>query len=121
MRGQRTGRRAHDGGTLRALGCLQTSKEAEKTMYRSTDSEGGSIKMNAEGQIGRVGVEGVSAVEAPPPSESLSEQYSLAKILGVWAAAALPMGALAWFVAPLVAGRLDGPIPLGRALLVSLT
>src|SRR5215210_450051 len=35
MRGQRTGRRAHDGGTLRGLGCLQTSKEAAKTMYRS--------------------------------------------------------------------------------------
>jgi hypothetical protein len=31
------------------------------------------------------------------------------------------MGALAWVVAPLVAGQLDGPIPLGRALLVSLT
>src|SRR5215203_731897 len=56
-----------------------------------------------------------------PPSESQSEQYSLAKILGVWAAAALPMGALAWVVAPLVAGGLDGPVPLPRALLVGLT
>src|SRR5215211_7556338 len=56
-----------------------------------------------------------------PPSESQSEQYSLAKILGVWAAAALPMGALAWVVAPLVAGGLDGPVALARALLVSLT
>src|SRR5215213_7747964 len=118
MRGQRTGRRAHDGGTLRGLGCLQTSKEAAKTMYRSTNSEGGSIKMNAEGQIGRGGVEGVSAVEGTP---SQSEQYSLAKILGIWAAAALPMGALAWVVAPLVAGGLDGPVPLIRTLLALLT
>jgi uncharacterized protein len=55
------------------------------------------------------------------PSERQSEQYSLAKILGVWAAAALPMAALAWVVAPLVAGRLDGPVPLTRALLVLLT
>src|SRR5215203_1510746 len=56
-----------------------------------------------------------------PPSESQSEQYSLAKILGVWAAAALPMGALAWVVAPLVAGGLDRPVPLIRTLLALLT
>jgi membrane protease YdiL (CAAX protease family) len=56
-----------------------------------------------------------------PPSESQSEQYSLAKILGVWAAAALPMGALAWVVAPLVAGGLDGSVPLIRTLLALLT
>jgi membrane protease YdiL (CAAX protease family) len=48
-------------------------------------------------------------------------QCSLAQILGVWAAAALPMAALAWIVAPLVAGQLEGPVPLARALLVSLT
>jgi uncharacterized protein len=56
-----------------------------------------------------------------PPSERRTEQYSLAKILGVWAAAALPMAALAWVVAPLVAGQLDGPVALTRALLVGLT
>jgi membrane protease YdiL (CAAX protease family) len=48
-------------------------------------------------------------------------QYSLAQILAVWAAAALPMGALAWVVAPLVAGQLDGPAPLIRTLLALLT
>jgi membrane protease YdiL (CAAX protease family) len=48
-------------------------------------------------------------------------QYSLAQILAVWAAAALPMGALAWVVAPLVAGGLDGPVPLIRTLLALLT
>jgi uncharacterized protein len=48
-------------------------------------------------------------------------QYSLAQILAVWAAAALPMGVLAWVVAPLVAGGLDGPAPLIRTLLVLLT
>ena len=77
------------------------------------------MKMRAEGQSAR-GAEGESTVRGPP-SESLSEQYSLAKILGVWAAAALPMAALAWVVAPLVAGRLDGPVPLTRALLALLT
>ena len=74
--------------------------------------------MNAEGQIGRGGVEGVSAVEGTP---SQSEQYSLAKILGIWAAAALPMGALAWVVAPWLAGQLDGPSSLMRTLLALLT
>ena len=32
-----------------------------------------------------------------------SEQYSLAKILGIWALAAAPMGVLGWIVLPLVA------------------
>src|SRR5215217_2890636 len=61
-----------------------------------------------------------------PPQQAGSRyadvrQYSLAKILGIWAAAALPMGVLAWVVAPLVAGRLDGPLALPRALLALLT
>src|SRR5215204_1466391 len=73
-----------------------------------------------EGQIARGGVQRESTVEGAP-SEKLSEQYSLAKIVGIWAAAALPMGALAWVVAPLVAAQLDGPVPLSRALLVGLT
>jgi membrane protease YdiL (CAAX protease family) len=76
--------------------------------------------MRAEGQIARGGVQGESTAQGPS-SESQTKQYSLAKILGIWAAAALPMGALAWVVAPLIAGQLDGPVPLARALLVSLT
>ena len=75
--------------------------------------------MSAEGQIARSRA-GESTLQGPP-SESLSQQYSLAKILGIWAAAALPMAALAWVVAPLVAGRLDGPLALPRALLGLLT
>src|SRR5215211_1842750 len=78
------------------------------------------MKTRAEGQIARGGVQRKSTPQGPP-SQSLSEQYSLAKILGVWAAAALPMAVLAWVVAPLVAARLDGPAPLARALLASLT
>src|SRR5215217_2419872 len=76
------------------------------------------MKMRAQGQIARGGL-GESTVQGPP-SERQSEQYSLRKILGIWAAAALPMGALAWVVAPLVAGRLAGPVPLTRTLLVLL-
>ena len=35
-------------------------------------------------------------------------QYSLAQILAVWAAAAIPMAVLAWLVAPLLGDILGG-------------
>src|SRR5215203_6997251 len=61
----------------------------------------------------------------PPEQEdsryAAVRQYSLVQILAVWAAAALPMGALAWVVAPWLAGGLDGPVPLIRTLLALLT
>ena len=49
---------------------------------------------------------------------SAVEQYSLAKILGVWAAAVIPMGVLAWVVAPWLSHRLGGREPLGESLLI---
>ena len=51
------------------------------------------------------------------------QQYSLARILAVWAAAAVPMGVLAWIVAPGLADRLsgDGDVPMFKALIVVLT
>jgi membrane protease YdiL (CAAX protease family) len=50
-------------------------------------------------------------------------QYSLVQIVGVWAAAALPMGALAWIVAPALEDSLSGSekVPLIKALLLVLT
>jgi membrane protease YdiL (CAAX protease family) len=48
-------------------------------------------------------------------------QYSLAQILGVWAAAAVPMGVLAWVVAPWLRDQLGGKEPLAQALLILLT
>jgi uncharacterized protein len=73
-----------------------------KTMYGSTNSEGGSMKMSAEGQIE-------------------SEQYSLAKILGIWALAAAPMGILNWIVFPLLAPDFESdPFRFGITLLVLL-
>jgi membrane protease YdiL (CAAX protease family) len=41
-------------------------------------------------------------------------------VLKVWAAAALPMGILAWVVAPLLARAFSGPTALPRALILSL-
>ncbi len=47
-------------------------------------------------------------------------QYTRGRVLAVWAAAAVPMGLLSSVVAPVVAGRLDGPLPFARALLVCM-
>ena len=57
--------------------------------------------MRAEEQNVTGEVEREPTVQAPP-GEDQSEQYSLAKILGVWAAAALPMGLLAWVIEPTI-------------------
>jgi membrane protease YdiL (CAAX protease family) len=50
-------------------------------------------------------------------------QYRHLAIFAVWAAAALPMAALAWLVAPTVADRLsgEGNVPMAKALFVCLT
>ncbi len=51
------------------------------------------------------------------------KQYSLPRILAVWAAAALPMAALAWLVAPALKDHFAGTgnVPLFKALNVCLT
>ena len=78
------------------------------------------MKFRAEGQIGRGGVERESTVDGSP-SESQSEQYSLAKILGIWALAAAPMGVLNWIVVPLLAPDSESdPFRFGITLLVLL-
>ena len=48
-------------------------------------------------------------------------QYTRGRILATWAAAALPMAALAWVVAPVLAGKLEGPSAWPRAIVLSLT
>jgi uncharacterized protein len=50
-------------------------------------------------------------------------QYRRRAIFAVWAAAALPMAALAWLVAPALKDRFagDGNVPMAKALIVSLT
>jgi CAAX protease family protein len=55
-----------------------------------------------------------SSVEIP--------QLRLRGILAIWAAAALPMAALAWLLAPVLADRFAGAghVPMAKALIVSL-
>ena len=50
-------------------------------------------------------------------------QYTLLQILAVWAAAALPMAALAWLVAPAIEDQFggEGDVPMLKALLICLT
>ena len=49
--------------------------------------------------------------------------YRRRTIFAIWAAAALPMAALAWIVAPALADRFagDGVVPMAKALIVCLT
>src|SRR5918998_3870218 len=52
----------------------------------------------------------------------MREQYSLAKILGIWALAAAPMGILSWIVFPLVAPDFESdPLAFGVTRTVLLT
>jgi uncharacterized protein len=50
-------------------------------------------------------------------------QYRIRAIVAVWAAAALPMAALAWLVAPTLADRFAGAgnVPMAKALFITLT
>jgi membrane protease YdiL (CAAX protease family) len=65
----------------------------------------------------------VSPVESNEvPKERQSEQYSLAKILGIWALATVPMGVLGWIAFPLLApGAGSDPLGFGVTRLVLLT
>jgi membrane protease YdiL (CAAX protease family) len=53
------------------------------------------------------------------PDQQL-RQYGLARIVGTWAAAALPMATLAWVIAPRLGHVLGGPTGLPRALILAL-
>jgi len=66
---------------------------------------------------------GEASVDRDAAGSVVIPQYSLTKILAVWAAAALPMGALAWIVAPVLDDHFSGEanVPLVKALLLLLT
>jgi uncharacterized protein len=51
------------------------------------------------------------------------KQYSLRQIIAVWAAAAVPMGVLAWIVAPAIEDNFSGTgnVPIFKALILLLT
>jgi membrane protease YdiL (CAAX protease family) len=58
----------------------------------------------------------------PDPDGGITvPQYSRRAILAIWAAAALPMAALSWIVAPALAHAFTGGHTLAKALFVALT
>src|SRR5215213_4780247 len=59
-------------------------------------------------------------LEEPVDRYGAVRQYSLAKIVGVWAAAALPMAFLAWVCVPLLRDQLGGRDPFIESLLICL-
>ena len=59
--------------------------------------------------------------QTPPADQRALPQLSLRGIVGVWAAAALPMAFLAWVVAPALADQLSGPGSLSKGLIICLT
>jgi len=76
-------------------------------------------------------MQATTAIAASPPAARPSAagstdrsdlpQYSLRQILAIWAAAALPMGLLAWIVAPWLRDQLGGRDPFIESLLICLT
>ena len=67
------------------------------------------------------GATGRAYPTSPAPTGVHIPQLTRRGVLGVWAAATVPMGLLAWVVAPLVADQLSGPGALARALMAALT
>src|SRR3954453_8049420 len=61
----------------------------------------------------------VSSYSSTEP-DVVVQQYGRGRVLATWAAAALPMAALAWLVAPRLAPPLEGPAPLAKALILCL-
>jgi uncharacterized protein len=60
--------------------------------------------------------------QSVPGGVGRREQYSLAKILGIWALAAASMGILSWIVFPLLGLEFESnPLGFGVTLLVVLT
>lgn len=64
-------------------------------------------------------VGGPLAAQAVPVAGEREQQYSLIKIVAIWAAAALPMAVLGWVIAPLIGGRID--LGVGRENNVAFT
>jgi hypothetical protein len=66
--------------------------------------------LGAEGQTASGDFERESIVQRPS-TRGRGEQYSLAKILGIWALATVPIGFLGWIAFPLLAPK-SGSDPL---------
>ena len=69
-------------------------------------------------------LDSMTTIAAEQPTQLQTQPVApvlLRRILGTWAAAALPMATLAWVIAPWLAGVFEGPSALFRALTLCLT
>lgn len=57
----------------------------------------------------------------PPARSTTIRQLTLTGVVAVWAAAALPMAALAWVIAPLLVAGSNSPSALAQSLILLLT
>jgi membrane protease YdiL (CAAX protease family) len=57
----------------------------------------------------------------PVSTDAAMPQYTRRKVFGIWAAAAIPMGTLAWVVAPFVRDHIGGRDPFIEAVLMCFT
>jgi uncharacterized protein len=79
------------------------------------------MKMRAEGQDAAFSLDGGATVPWASSGRQ-GGQYSLGKIMGIWALAAVPMGILSWIVLPTLASDPDAdPLGFGVARLSLLT
>jgi membrane protease YdiL (CAAX protease family) len=108
------------GVVFMAGGVLLIAGSVPRTRTSTSEPEGGVMSTTS--------ITVPAAVAATERAENVDrydaiKQYSVAKILAVWAAAALPMGILAWVVAPALKDSFSGAgsVPLFKALLVVLT
>jgi membrane protease YdiL (CAAX protease family) len=101
------------GGALLIVGALRNGTRTIEAKEGDMSTPSVTIPAPREVTLQEEGVDRYAGVK----------QYSLAQIIGVWAAAAVPMGVLAWVVAPQLADQLsgDGDIPMIKALLILLT
>jgi membrane protease YdiL (CAAX protease family) len=102
------------GGVLLIAGAV--AREAEPL----SDRKGAAMSTT---QIAVPATHAVTDAKEEVDRYSAIKQYSVAQILGVWAAAALPMGVLAWIVAPILKDHLSGTgnVPMFKALVLLLT
>lgn len=91
-------------------------------MNRPARSRIASVTSNLVSEPGRVAGDSRESEPAPDAEPIHIPQLGRWAVFGVWAAAALPMAALAWLVAPSLADSLsgEGGLPMAKALSLSL-
>jgi membrane protease YdiL (CAAX protease family) len=93
-----------------------SKKDLETSCEEVSSHQGGTPEIAPQSNRGNTLADQTETVVEIP-------QWRLGRILVVWAAAAVPMGILAWVVGPAGAPRLsgDGNVPMAKALFIALT